>query len=139
MESFNSSSMPDPLPKSLSPRARDSKTSFDSLRPEGEGLGMRVVLQCLLQLAILTVFFMTPWWVRPVGLPKTPYIFGFLITIPGLIAFAAWVLLGFPGLTAASRDSRRWWIYCACLLLGWAFFSVTWAGHKIDALNSAYQ
>ncbi len=100
---------------------------------------MRNYLHGILQLAILTTFFMVPWWFRPTWLPPQPYVFGFLIIIPVAIALIVWITLGFPGLAAASRDSRRWWIYFGCLLLGWVFLSVLWAEHKPDAFNAACQ
>jgi O-antigen ligase len=90
-------------------------------------------------MAILTTFFFVPWWFRPAVLPAQPYVVGFLIIIPIAVALVTWILLGFPGLSAASYDSRRWWIAFASLLLGWSFLSVVWAGHKIDALNAACQ
>src|SRR5579859_498358 len=59
----------------------------------------RSVLNAVLKLSSLAVFFFVPWWLRP-GWPwlPTPYYGGFLVTVPVLLAVGSWFLLGLPGL-----------------------------------------
>jgi hypothetical protein len=99
----------------------------------------------MIHLAILTAFFLVPWWLRPqYQRPEwlsftPPYFFGFLLTIPVGIAIVGWIVLGFPGLRSALNDGRRWWIASAVLLLSWALLSIQWANHPRDSVNAASQ
>ncbi len=92
-----------------------------------------------LNLSILAAFFFVPWWLRPDFMPRPPYFMGFLITLPVLLSIVLWIVLGLPGLRAAFRDSRLWWIGGFAALVGWALLSPLWSDHPDVAAETALQ
>jgi O-antigen ligase len=97
-----------------------------------------VVRFILAQSACLSLFFVA-WWLRPEWMPQTPYIAGFLLTIPLTMAIAAWVLTGVAGVREGWRDGRRWWALIALLLAAWAGWSPAWAGQAGAAESASTQ
>lgn len=89
----------------------------------------------LTQSACLSLFFVA-WWLRPEWMPQSPYIAGFLLTIPITVALLAWALTGVAGARQAWHDGRRWWALVALLLAAWAGWSPAWAG-QVGAAESA--
>lgn len=96
----------------------------------------------LLRAAILAAFFLAAFWFRPFPLAfkqSVPYYAGFLIVVPAGAAIGLWLLLGMPGLRAALRDGRRWWIGLALSLTFWAVLSPVWSRYPAVSMDSAQQ
>ncbi len=104
---------------------------------------IRKFLGGILSLSICATFFLTGWWLRltrfDAGYPSQPYVLGFLVTLPVLLAAACWLLLGMPGLGAALRDSRRWWLLWLALLTFWALISPYWSPYALSAYSASAQ
>jgi hypothetical protein len=104
---------------------------------------IRPLLRGILSLSIYATFFLTGWWLRltrfDAGYPSQPFVLGFLVTLPVLLAFICWLLLGMPGLGAALRDSRRWWLLWLALLTFWALISPYWSAYPLSAYSASAQ
>src|SRR5437016_854460 len=95
--------------------------------------------QRALDFGVLLTFFLVPWWLRPPWIPRDPYTLGFLISLPLLASIILWVLLGLPGLRAALRDRRRYWLMIAALFLYWVMLSPQWSLYPEASVSAAQQ
>lgn len=87
--------------------------------------------------AIMAVYFLAAWWLRPEFMPDAPYAAGFLITIPWVAAMITWVLGGGRGLRQLLSADYRWWVVLVVLYGLWAAWSPQWALYKANAATSA--
>jgi O-Antigen ligase len=85
------------------------------------------------------VFFLVPWWLRPTALPQSPYVAGFIVSVPVALAGLLWLASGLEGLGRVLRDARRWWLLLAILLVAWAAWSPEWALQRRVAEAAALQ
>ncbi|MEP7288240.1 MAG: O-antigen ligase family protein [Chloroflexota bacterium] len=96
----------------------------------------RAILQRLLQIAILAVFFLIPWYLRVYSDWLPTFMSGaYAITLPAYLSIGLWIILGAPGLLKALRDVRRWWIVPTAALVVWARLSVTWSLYPASTLE----
>src|SRR5260370_19539935 len=108
--------------------------------PNGILSKLSAFLHRIMEFAILSVLFFVPWWWRPDWLlPPFQYDFGFIITLPMIIAIICWFALGGPGLRPVLRDSRRWWLLAFGVFVAWAMISPQWASHPDQSITAEHQ
>jgi len=96
-------------------------------------------LRFILDVSVLSVFFLGGWWLRTEAFQGAPYFLGFAITLPAVAAPLAWIALGAPGLLSSLRDHRLSFLIALAAFTGWTLLSPGWSRFPNQSSDAAAQ